>query len=166
MNFITLGIIVVINFIVQSTILPYISIFGVVPNTTILIIISIAFLRGEYYGGFTGLVMGLLQDIIYSTIIGINGFIYFFLGFFLGKLESKISRDNLVLPLLFSILGTIYYHLMRYVFMFFLSTPIAFASIFSRELLVEIIYNMVFMIPIFKLFNKIFVTPSIRFSRK
>lgn len=158
--------VVIINLIVQSTILPYIAVFGIVPNTAILIIISVSFSRGKYYGGFTGLFIGLLQDILYGTILGINGFIYFFLGYFLGKLESKISRENIVLPLLISILATVYYHIMRYVFMFFLSMPVSFMSIFSMDLVVEIIYNLVLMIPIYKLFAKIFNTPDIRFGRK
>lgn len=161
-----LSIVVILNLVLQSSILPYLSIFGVVPNTAILIIIAVSLHKGRYYGGFLGLIMGLLQDIIFSPVIGINAFIYFFAGYFVGMVENKLTKDNVIIPLLFSIIGIIYYNFSYYVFMFFLSKDIPFLTFAKDILLIEIIYSSIFSIPIYKMFSKVFVEPKIRFGSK
>ena len=44
------AIFIVLNFLMQSTILHYIEIRGVIPNTTIILIVSYALLRGSTEG--------------------------------------------------------------------------------------------------------------------
>ena len=68
---------VIINLIIQSTLIPYFEILGVVPNTALIIVVVLALAKGKYYGGVFGLIIGLLQDIIFSVTIGVNGFIFF-----------------------------------------------------------------------------------------
>ncbi len=77
-----MALIIIGNFILQSTVFSQISIFGVVPNTGLIIIVTIALLKGRRIGGVVGLLVGLLQDIIFSPVIGVNGFIYFFYWIF------------------------------------------------------------------------------------
>ena len=166
MSILILIIVVLLNFLLQSTILPYIAILGVVPNTTLLIVMSISLFKGKYYGGFTGLIIGLLQDIIFSSVIGINSFIYFFAGYITGMVENKLSRENPFIPILFSLVGTIYYNFMYYIFMFFLSTNIPFLSFSKSIMLVEILYNIIAAIPIYMIFSKMFKEPTIKFARK
>lgn len=166
MNIFILLVVVFINFFLQSAIFPYLAVFGVVPNTALLIVIAISLFKGRYYGGFLGLIIGLLQDIVFNPVIGINAFIYFFAGYLVGLVENKLTKDNLLIPVLFSILGVIYYNFSYYVFMYFLSRDIPFLSFAKDVLLIEIIYSSILSIPIYKIFSKIFVTPGIRFGSK
>ena len=166
MSILILVVIILFNFLLQSTILPYMSIFGVVPNTALLIVMSTALLKGKYYGGFIGIIMGLLQDVVFSSVIGINSFIYFFLGYLIGMAENKLSRDNMFIPIIFSIMGTIYYNFTYYTFMFFLSKNIPFLSFSKYLMLIEILYNIVLAIPIYLVLSKVFVEPTIQFDRK
>lgn len=157
---------VFLNYFLQSSLLPYISIFGVVPNTSIILIICISLFKGRYYGAIFGLFIGLLQDVIFSPIIGINAFIYFFLGYFLGTIENKIMRSNILIPVIFSIIGVIYYNFAYYIFTYFLSQEIQFLSFARKILTTEIIYTILLSIPIYKLFSKMFTSPTEIFSRK
>ncbi|WP_353096646.1 rod shape-determining protein MreD [Tissierella praeacuta] len=166
MTVLILILVVLVNFFLQSSILPYVNILGVVPNTALLIVISISLFRGRYYGGFIGLIIGLIQDIVFAPVIGINAFIYFFAGYLVGLVENKVTKENMLIPILFSIQGTIYYNFSYYVFMFFLSRDIPFLSFVKDVLLIEIIYNGVLSIPIYKIFSKIFVVPKIRFGSR
>ncbi len=161
-----LTIVILLNFFLQSSIFPYISVFGIVPNTALIIVISIALYKGRFYGGFVGLIIGMIQDIVFSPVIGVNAFIYFFAGYLVGLVENKLTKDNIFIPILFSILGTIYYNFSYYVFMFFLSRNIPFLSFAKDILVIETIYNCVLSIPIYKLFSKIFVVPKIRFGNR
>ncbi|NLV89834.1 MAG: rod shape-determining protein MreD [Tissierellia bacterium] len=161
-----LVLVVLVNLILQTTIFPYISVFGVEPNLALLAVISMAIFKGRFYGSFLGLTLGIIQDILFSPVLGVNSFILFFAGYLVGLLESKIIKDNLFIPILLSILGTIYYNFTYYIFMFFLSKNISFISFTRHVLLIETIYNCVLAIPIYKIFSKIYVAPKIRFGSK
>ena len=166
MNIIIYILIIVINFIFQSTLLPYMSVFGVLPNTSIIIIVIIALLKGRKVGSIVGLSMGLLQDIIFSPVIGVNGFIYFFIGYLVGMTESRLSKDNILIPFIMTAAATIGYHLFYYLFMFFLAYNINFSAFFKKTILLEMVYNSLLSILVYKWFSKIFIVPSIRFGRK
>lgn len=159
-------VLMLLNFFLQSSLLPYLSVFGVVPNTSIILILCIALFKGNNYGAIFGLFIGLLQDIVFSPIIGINAFIYFFLGYFVGSIENRLIRGNMFIPILFSILAVIYYNFSYYVFTYFLSQEIPFLSFARQVLLTEIIYTTILSIPIYKMFSKAFTSPTIIFNRK
>ncbi|NMB08695.1 MAG: rod shape-determining protein MreD [Tissierellia bacterium] len=166
MNFITIFLIIIINFIIQSTILPSLRILGVAPNTGLIIIVLISLLRGKTVGSIVGILIGLLQDIIFSTVIGVNGIIYFFIAYIIGMNEEKLAKDNILIPILLSFFATMFYHLLYYLFMFFLGHSINFYAFFKKIVLLEMLYNGLLSILFYKLFNEIFVVPSIRFGKK
>lgn len=158
--------IIIGNFILQSTIFSHISILGVVPNTGLIIIVAIGLLKGRRFGGVVGLLVGLLQDIIFSPVIGVNGFIYFFVGYFVGMAEDKLSKDNLLIPFIVTAISTMAYHVFYYIFIYFLGYSIDFAIFFREIVILEILYNSLISIFIYKWLSKIFVVPSIRFTRR
>lgn len=166
MNIFILILMVLGNFILQSTILPSLSIFGVVPNTALIFVILIGLNKGKYYGGFTGIAIGLIQDIIFATTIGVNAFIYFFIGYTIGSFENTLARDNLITPVICSVLGTVFYNIMYSLFMFFLSREIPFIILMKNVLFVEIIYNIIATIIIYKIISRIFVEPSLKFGKR
>ncbi|WP_236909269.1 rod shape-determining protein MreD [Clostridium sp. Cult3] len=166
MDFFIMALIIVVNFILQSTIFSHISIFGIVPNTGLIIIVVIALLRGRRTGGIVGLLVGLLQDIIFSPVIGVNGFIYFFVGYFVGMAEDKLSKDNLLIPFIMTAGTTIAYHLLYYIFMYFLGYGLNFSIFFKDVVILETLCNSLISILIYKWFSKVFIVPSIRFGRR
>ena len=131
-----------------------------------LIIVLISLIRGKNVGSIVGLIIGLLQDIAFSTVIGVNGIIYFFIGYIIGVNEDKLSKDNVLIPILLSFLATLFYHLLYYLFMFFLGHNINFSIFFKQIVLLETLYNGLLSILFYKLFNKIYTVPSIRFGKK
>ena len=59
MRILLTGILIFVNFILQTTLLPYISIGGILPNTALLIIVvSDALLRGSTEGAIVGFFSG------------------------------------------------------------------------------------------------------------
>lgn len=157
---------VIINLIFQSTLLPYFEIFGVVPNTALIIVVVLALAKGKYYGGVFGLIIGLLQDIMFSVTLGVNGFIFFFAGYFIGFVEDTFARDNVANPIILTALTTIYYNIVYSLFMYFLSINVSFNLAVKSVFSLEIIYNCLVSIVIYKLFQKIFSEPRIRFNRR
>lgn len=161
-----MSLIIIVNFILQSTIIPYFSVFDVVPNTGIIIVVIIALLKGKKLGASAGLLTGFLQDIIFGPVVGVNAFIYFFVGYLIGMTENKFSKDNMLLPVIMTIVSTAGYHFFYHLFMFFLNYNVSLSVIFKDIVISEMIYNSLVSILLFKLLSKIFVVPSITFGRK
>lgn len=157
---------IILNLILQSTILPYFAILGVVPNTALIIVVVLALAKGKVYGGIFGLIIGLLQDVMFSLTIGVNGFIYFFIGYFIGFIEDTFARDNILNPILFTALGTIFYNITYSIFMYFLSRHLTFIDAVMSVFSIEVVYNCIVSIIIYKLFQNVFLEPKIRFNKK
>lgn len=166
MNILAIVLIIIINFILQSTILPNINIFGILPNTGLIIIVAIALLRGSKAGSIVGLIIGFLQDIFFSPVIGVNPLIYFFIGYSIGMAENKLSKDNILIPFILTAIATIFYHLFYFLSMYFLGHNISFVVFFKKVVLFEMIYNSILSMLLYKGLSKIFIVPSIRFGRR
>lgn len=166
LNYIFTILILILNFIFQSTILQHFKVLGVVPNTSLIIVVIFALLKGKYSGAFTGLIAGLLQDIFFGGVIGINAFIYFAIGYMAGLLDDKVFKENLVLPFLTILSATAIYNIMYYLFMLFLSIDVSFIVMIKGILLKEMIYNSTVAILMYKKILKHYREPSIKFTKK
>ena len=60
-------------FLLQSTVMPAISLAGVVPDLLLILVITVAYTRGRIPGMLTGLAAGLLMDFCFSSIVGFYG---------------------------------------------------------------------------------------------
>lgn len=161
-----LGLIIILNLILEGTILPHFTIMGHIPNISLVTIIILAFRRNKYYAGFFGLGTGLIYDILFGKTVGIKGLIFFLIGYYTGEIKSNLNSDNVFIPTLFSSIGTIIYNSMYFVFMFFLGENIDLSMVMNNILSIEILYNALLTFIIIKILDKIFVTPSLRFGNK
>lgn len=152
--------------VLESTIINRFLIFGVVPNIILILVIIIALSRGFKLGSFIGLVSGLIIDILFAPVIGVNGLIYFFVGFLVGLLEQKFSKDNILIPVIMTVLFTMFYHFLYLFFMFFLNYTISIDKVFRNKIIIEILYNSILMIPIYKMLSKHIVLKGMSFSKK
>ena len=92
--------------------------------------------------------------------------ILFFLGYGLGLIHEVLDIENMVIPILSSVIGTIYYNYFYYVLMFFLSREIPREVMLQKVFSIEILYNGILALLLYKLFSKIFVIPSLRFGKR
>lgn len=78
--------------ILQTTVLGRIHILGASPNLALSLTVAMAILYGAGTGGFTGLFMGLLEDIMFSDILGIRALIYYVSGYLTGSIMANTGR--------------------------------------------------------------------------
>ena len=95
MRYFTYIVLIIINFILQTTVFNYIEIIGVKPNTMLILIVSFAFMRGEIEGGLIGFVSGLLVDSLYGQVLGLNAFIGLVVGFLCGRIFNEFYKDSM-----------------------------------------------------------------------
>ena len=163
--FIIVGI-VILNFLFQSTIFQYFSIMGVVPNTSLIIIVSFALLSGKRTGAILGLCIGLLQDIFFCDVIGVNTLIYFIIGYLIGLTNQKVFKENMFLPFAFTGFATVFYHIVYFFFMYFLSVDVQFVNIIKNIIIIEVFYNSALSVFVYKQILKMYIEPRMSFRNR
>lgn len=166
LKYFIMAIIVLLNFTLESTILQHISIFGVVPNTSLIIIVCVSILSGKKTGSILGLILGFLQDMIFHDVIGVHALIYFIIGYVIGLTDKKVFKENLFLPFVFTAISTFAFHLTYYVFMYFLSINIDLIKFIKNVVVLEIIYNSLLSVFFYKQFLKLFRQRQMTFGKK
>ncbi|MGF7056498.1 rod shape-determining protein MreD [Brassicibacter mesophilus] len=166
MRYFIIVVTVILNFLFQSTIFQYFGILGVVPNTSLILIISFALLSGKRTGATLGIFIGLLQDIFFCDVIGVNTLIYFIIGYLVGLTDQKVFKENIFLPFVFTGLSTVFYHIMYFFFMYFLSINVQFMKLMNNIVFVEIIYNSIISVFIYKQILKIYAEPRMSFRKR
>lgn len=165
MNYIVIFLVVFINFILQSTLLQVIEISGIVPNTSLILVIIFGLLEGKKTGSIVGLLAGIIQDIFFGGVIGVNAFIYSALGWWVGLLDNKVFKDNLFLPFITVAVSTFIYHILYYLFMIFLSIDVSFTVMIKDILLKDVVYSSVVSIFIYRKMLKFYRKPKMRFTK-
>ncbi|NDO47304.1 rod shape-determining protein MreD [Clostridium sp. MD294] len=145
------AIFIIINFLIQSTVLHYIEIRGVIPNTTIILIVSYALLRGSTEGAIVGFFTGLLQDIFFGTSIGCFTLLNIVTGYLFGRGNHDFYRENYILPMMLCAIAVFLYETIIYIISFLLRGQLNFLYILSNTLLPETVYSCIFTIPLYRI---------------
>lgn len=85
MNKMRLAVVVVLSQIIQATFLSRLHIFGATPNLNIALTLILALFYGPIWGRYTGLGLGLLEDIMFAPVLGVKALIYFLIGHGVGR---------------------------------------------------------------------------------
>lgn len=138
----------------------------VAPNTSIIIIVTFALLSGKKTGAILGLCIGLLQDIFFCDVIGVNTLIYFLIGYLIGLTDQKVFKENLLLPFTFTVAATVAYHIIYFFFMYFLSINVSFLHLIKNVVIIEVIYNSIISIFFYKQVIKLYSGPGISYRKR
>jgi rod shape-determining protein MreD len=104
--FLSIG--VILGVALQATWLADLNFPGdIVPDLILIMVISYGLLRGPDEGLFFGLAAGLFLDLIAGGLIGIQTLSKTIAGFSSGLLEKTIFKDNLLVPVIAALIGTI-----------------------------------------------------------
>lgn len=135
----------VVNVILESTLFQYVRIYGIKPDFSTMIIVSYAIMRGSSFGTFTGLGIGLLIDIMYGRVIGINALSYMVTGYIIGQAHENVFKDSFIPPLIFNFIAVmIFQHcfiLLSYFSNDFPSTGIPYVYMLLKVILPQAFYN-------------------------
>ena len=93
--------------IVQVNFLNFISIYGVIPNIVIILIVSIALLEGKIHGAAVGFSIGLCMDAVIGIALGFQALFGMLLGFALGNINKRFFKENLLVMVICTFISTI-----------------------------------------------------------
>ena len=88
---------VLILYVIQSSLLPFISIHGISADLLLLFVVSLSFQKGRRNGALIGFLSGLLQDLATGTFFGINVFIKMIVGYVCGRFSRQVYKEQFFL---------------------------------------------------------------------
>jgi len=99
-------------------------------------------------------VAALLNDLFYTMALGPNVLILPAITLFIAMFDEVFSKVNYLGPFVLTALGTIMYHVIYFVFMYFLRTSIDVKVVFTHILPLELIYNVAICVVLYSLTRK------------
>jgi len=141
LRFLVMGLVILLNFMLQPIIFSHMTLQGVVPNIFIVTIVSTALLRGKTEGLIVGLIIGLTQDVLYGSVFGLYGIIYMLIGFFIGDLYGNFYRESLLVPIAVIAGVDMAKNIMIYFFTFLFRGRLSFYPYIGQIILPEMLYT-------------------------
>ncbi|MCI8491126.1 MAG: rod shape-determining protein MreD [Lachnospiraceae bacterium] len=138
---ITIIIIIILCFLLQSTLFKILSIASISPNLLIIVTSSFGFMRGKKEGLFTGFLCGLFIDIYYGSAIGFYAAIYMYIGYFNGFFRKIFFPEDIKLPMILISASDLISNLLVYLFRFLLRRRFAFRYYLLNIILPEWVYT-------------------------
>ena len=146
-----MALVVLVSFILQTTLLQYIEIRGILPNTAVILIVSYALLRGSTGGVIVGLCCGLLQDIFFGNGIGYYALLGVLTGYFAGRSHKNFYRENYIFPIIICAVATALYETVIFVTGFLLQGHTQILYFLVRMLLPECVSTAILTVPLYRL---------------
>ncbi|MBE5923809.1 MAG: rod shape-determining protein MreD [Lachnospiraceae bacterium] len=152
---ITIGILIVVCFLLQSTVFHYIELAGVVPNLLLILTMSFGLMRGRKEGLLVGFFSGLLVDIYFGQVLGPYAFIYMTLGYGNGFFHRIYYVEDVLLPMFTISVNDFLYNVIIYVFFFMLRNKLDFSEYMIEIILPEMIYTILITLFFYKILVRI-----------
>ena len=90
---------IILLFVLQTTVIPLIAIFGIKPDLILLVLCFVAFKTDVVPALFIGFFLGLVQDFYAPEILGLNALAKTIAGFFAGIFNEKVMRIDPIFQL-------------------------------------------------------------------
>lgn len=139
----TVFILILLCFILQSTVFRSLAFAGIVPNLMIILTSAFGFMRGENEGLIIGFFCGLLTDIFYGDILGFYALILMYIGYLNGKFNRIFYPEDIKLPIGLIIVSDLSYGMVCYILMFLLKGKFHFLFYLKNIILPEVVYTIV-----------------------
>lgn len=126
---------------IQSTIVPVLSIGYVKPNIIVILCVAFGLMRGRKAGLWTGFCAGLLVDFFYGSVFGVYALIYMYVGYFSGYACRVLYDDDIKVPMFLTAAADLFYSLAVYALQFLLRGRLGVGVYFYRIIIPEMFYS-------------------------
>lgn len=152
---ITIALIIIISFLLQSTVFQYLKLADVVPNLLLIVTMTFGLMRGRREGVLVGFFCGILVDIFFGSVLGPYAFVYMTLGYVNGFFHRIYYASDVYLPLIMITVNDFVYNMFIFVMFFMLRNKLSFGKYFKSVILPEMIYTIIITLVLYKILVKI-----------
>lgn len=150
-----------VSFILQTTIFSKIDIYGANLNIMIPAIIALSQVLGQKIGSYGGLVVGLVEDFLFTDFMGVRALAYFLIGSFVGSDRFHFSKDRST-GFIITLAASIFNFLVLTGIYYLLSSSTGASNYLPLALLIESVLNSLIYLVYRSLVNKIMYIPTYR----
>jgi len=140
---------VLISIVAESAFFRFLSIGGVVPNLTLILVISYALYEEENRAGLIGLLAGLSKDIVVGRIIGVSAISFMLAAYFVAHYNRKIFTEHMTTPLVLVMLATVFHESIYLLFVFLLGYQVDLIYAFQHTWMMQLIYQLLMTLPVY-----------------
>ena len=138
---ITLAVLIVGCYLLQTTVFRFFELGQVVPNLLLILTISLGFMQGKKQGIWVGFFSGLMMDCFHGSHLGFHALLYMYLGYFSGFFCKVYFDDDLKVPLILIASGDMIYNFVMYILFFMLQGKTDLYSYLKTVFLPEVVYT-------------------------
>lgn len=154
--------ILLISFILQTSIFAKIDILGANLNIIIPATIALSQILPNKTGRVGGLIVGLFEDFLFTSLIGVRALSYYLIGVLSSGEVIKISKDKQS-GLIISVIATVFnFLLVNGIYYIFGKSLTSISGYLGLELLVEAILNSVIYLLYYEIIKKVMYIPTYR----
>ncbi|MBE6096175.1 rod shape-determining protein MreD [Schwartzia succinivorans] len=135
-------------YVIQSSLMPFISIHGISADLLLLFVVSVSFQKGSRNGSLVGFLSGLLQDLATGTFFGINIFIKMIVGYVCGRFSKQVFKEQFFLMIAAVVFASAFNYVIYASFMFMLGYSFNLLLQFNSVFMPMMFYNVVFSLPV------------------
>lgn len=138
----------------QENFFNWFTIAGVMPNIFVIYILFIGLFSGRNKGTAYGLIIGLMLDILVGNKMGIYTITLGAVGLTAGIFAKNFSKDSKITIMIMVAGLTFAFEIIVYILKYFMLDTNLEIWIFTKILIIEVIYNIILAIVFYPLFKK------------
>lgn len=142
--------IIIVGYLLQTTLFKAISLAGIVPNILIIITSSFGFMRGKEEGMYIGFLSGLMIDVFFGNILGFYALVYMIIGYLNGFFRRIFYPEDIKLPMILIGASELLYCFICYICLFLLRGRLHLGFYFLHVMLPDIVYTVLVTLIIYK----------------
>lgn len=149
------GLIILICFLLESTVFHNLTFASISPNLMIIITSSFGFMRGQKEGMTVGFICGLFVDLFWGNLFGFHMLIYTIIGYLNGAFKRLFYDDDIVLPIVLIGASELFYGLIIYACLYMLQGDFSFGNYLSLIILPELVYTILVTLILYQIILRI-----------
>lgn len=152
---ISVAIIIIVCFLLQSTVFNALAFANIVPNLLIVVTASFGFMRGKMEGLIIGFSCGMLMDLFFGGFLGFYALEYMYIGYFNGFFRKLYFPDDIKLPMILIGVSDVLYNLGVYILRFFFRGNFRIGFFMIHIIIPELVYTLLVTIVLYFVILKI-----------
>ena len=153
--YISLILVFILMYLVQSLFFVNFTIAGVQPNIIVILVLFIGLFMGRSRGIIYGVIYGILMDLWIGKNIGITSICLAIVGVIGGAFDKNFSKDSRIVILLIGAFCTLIYEVLLYIFQIIFFNVSVEIFPFLKILVIEIIYNILIITIIYPIMKNV-----------
>lgn len=147
----------IIGFLIGTTLLQHMRIFGAIPNLTLILVVVFSIREEMPIAICAAATGGLLQDFFFSPAFGMYMLIYLTIAVSVSAISGNFFEGSGVTPIVMIAFSTVFLYAMVIVIYYFAGMKFELSAIILHMIIPELILNIIFCWIVYKFFGNILV---------